>query len=81
MARRCGLRCVLDPSFADRIDLRCLPGLYAVTLNPEEARRLAGTGSDGIEGARKAAQALADQGIAVMCIKLSDGSCLLRHEG
>ncbi len=30
------------------------------------AKRLAGTGSDEIEGARKAAQASADQGIAVV---------------
>lgn len=81
VARRRGLVCVLDPSFAGRIDLKRLPGLYAVTPNAKEAALLAGTGSNGIEGARKAARVLAEQGIKVVCIKLPRGGCLLHHKG
>lgn len=74
-----GFRSVLDPSFADRVQLDALDGLFAITPNAKEAGLLTGIGVDDEDGARQAAEALA-RVVPVVCVKLSDGGCILREK-
>jgi ribokinase len=77
-ATRHGLRTVLDPSFAERVDDELLAAVDAITPNASEARALLGAGND--EAPEDIARALAKRGPTTVCLKLSHGGCLLLHE-
>lgn len=77
-ARARGLPVVLDPSFPDRVDKPLLRGLRAITPNGEEAQAL--TGVDCAQEL-ECARALAALGPQIVCLKLSDGGCVLGWQG
>jgi ribokinase len=68
---------VLDPSFPDRLERDLLPMLQAITPNASEAEGLVGHPVDSIEAATRAARELQRAGTPIVCIKLSDGGCVL----
>lgn len=68
---------VLDPSFADRIEPDLYPLLQAITPNVAEAEMLLQTSIDSAADAARAACRMREQGVAVVCIKLSDGGCVM----
>ena len=79
-----GLRVVVDPSFPDDVDVAVLRGVTALTPNQSEAFALAGMDPpdpDDPHALLDAAQRLAAFGVAIVCIKLDDGGCLLLHDG
>lgn len=76
-AARRGIPVVLDPSFPDRLERDLLLMLHAITPNADEAEALVGRPVDGIEAAADAARELQRAGTAIVCIKLSDGGCVL----
>lgn len=80
-ARARGLCVVIDPSFADRADTGVLARASAITPNAKEAGHLTDVEVDGLEAAAEAAGRLTGMGIAMVCLKLADGGCLLVHEG
>ncbi len=75
-AHRC-IPVVLDPSFPDRLERDVLPMLHAITPNADEAEALVEKPVDSIEAAAKAARELQRAGTKFVCIKLSDGGCVL----
>ncbi|UEM07400.1 ribokinase (plasmid) [Skermanella rosea] len=75
-----GLRIVLDPSSADRVEADVLARVHAIAPNAKEAEQLTGIAVDGSDAARRAASRLADRGIAVVCVKMADGGCVLAHD-
>lgn len=77
-ARRRGIRVVLDPSFASRVDDELLALVDAITPNESEAHQLLGKGAG--KDPADVARALSARGPAIVCLKLSDGGCLLVHE-
>ncbi len=80
-ARTRGLRVVLDPAPADRADRRLLAQCAALAPDAREAAELTGTETGTAEGAGQAALILAGLVIPMVCVKLSDGGCVLAHEG
>ena len=68
---------VLDPSFPDRLERDLLPLLQAITPNASEAEALVGHPVDSIAAAGRAAHQLQRAGTPIICIKLSDGGCVL----
>ena len=74
-----GLRIVLDPSSADRVEADVLGRVFAIAPNAKEAEQLTGIAVDGSDAARRAASRLADRGIAMVCVKMADGGCVLAH--
>jgi ribokinase len=76
-----GLRIVLDPSSADRVEVDVLACVFAIAPNAKEAEQLTGIEVDGSDTARRAASCLADKGIELVCIKMADGGCVLAHDG
>lgn len=71
-----GLRTVLDPSPASRIERFHLAQAYAVTGNPDEIEGLTGIATNDDASARQAAASLCADGVKVACVKLSDGGCV-----
>ncbi|MFC4167620.1 ribokinase [Teichococcus aestuarii] len=80
-ARGRGLAVVLDPSPADRVRDAMLAQATAVTPNPSEAEGLTGVRVDGPEAGAEAARRLAGRGVAIACVKLQDGGCVLWQDG
>jgi ribokinase len=80
-ARRRGLRAVLDPSPAERLRPEWLDGLHAIAPNASEAGELTGIEVREPEDAAEAARRLARNGIELVCVKLSDGGCVLLEGG
>jgi len=76
-AARRGIPVVLDPSFPDRLERDLLPMLHAITPNADEAEALVGHPVDDIEAAARAARELQRAGTKIVCVKLSDGGCVL----
>ncbi|MFL9813596.1 bifunctional hydroxymethylpyrimidine kinase/phosphomethylpyrimidine kinase [Stutzerimonas sp. VN223-3] len=76
-AARKGIGSVLDPSFPDRLERDLLPMLQAITPNASEAEALVGHPVDSIAAAARAARELQRAGTPIVCIKLSDGGCVL----
>lgn len=68
---------VLDPSFAERIDLARLEGIAAITPNVEEATTLVGSKVETPEQAADAALLLRRHGVGLACVKLSDGGAVV----
>ncbi|MXP64516.1 ribokinase [Roseomonas sp. M0104] len=80
-ARRRGLRVVLDPSPAPRAVPEVLGRATALSPNASEAQDITGVAVGDPGSAAEAAARLAALGAAIVCVKLSDGGCVLRHEG
>ncbi|TFY97535.1 ribokinase [Ramlibacter rhizophilus] len=81
-ARAAGIRTVLDPSPAERIDDRALALADYVVPNPGEAGRLTDVEVEGVDSAIAAGRRLLARGAGAACMKLSDGGCVLvRGEG
>lgn len=76
-AARRGMAVVLDPSPADRADDDLLGLCTAVTPNPAETAHLTGVDVEGPNTALRAARVLAGRGVALPCIKLPDGGCVM----
>jgi ribokinase len=80
-ARARGLPVIIDPSFPDRVERRFLPSITAITPDATEARVLTGTDTGEPLGAACAAKQLAAFGVPIVCVKLSDGGCVLADSG
>lgn len=76
-ASRRSIPVVLDPSFPDRVEPNLLGGLLAITPNESEAEGLLGRAIDSLDDAAQAAHELRQAGVRIVCLKLSDGGCLL----
>ncbi len=76
-AARRGILVVLDPSFPDRLERDLLPMLHVITPNADEAEALVGHPIGSVEAAAHAARELQRAGTEIVCIKLSDGGCVL----
>jgi ribokinase len=76
-----GLRTVIDPSFAQRVEASSLGGVTAITPNHEEAEILTGKAAGDLGGAIEAASVLRERGVAIVTAKLADGGTLLSFEG
>lgn len=75
-AGRQGLRTVLDPSFAARVDAEMLGSIEAITPNESEARALRPLSGTDSEDLIDIARGLVARGPDTVCIKLQDGGCL-----
>ena len=80
-ARARGLRVVIDPSPPGAVDKADLAQATALTPNESEALALTGIKGNGPDAILDAAHALARLGPPLVCIKLDDGGCLVRHGG
>jgi ribokinase len=74
-----GMPVVLDPSFAERVERALFDRLLAITPNLSEASSLVGFAIDSLEQAAQAARHLRDAGVAIACLKLEDGGCVLDY--
>jgi len=81
VARQRDLRIVLDPSPAARAVPEILGRATALSPNAAEAQEITGVTIDDADSAAEAATRLADFGAEIVCVKLSDGGCVLRHAG
>lgn len=81
IARERGLDVVLDPSPAGRVTDRLLQLADAVTPNPAEARRLTGIEVRSPDDAAAAGERLCARGVAVACMKLPGGGCVIVSAG
>lgn len=79
-ARQRGLRVVLDPSPAPRAVPEVLGRATALSPNASEAQDITGVTIEDPGSAAEAAARLAGFGAGIVCVKLSDGGCVLRHE-
>lgn len=70
---------VIDPTFADRVDLAQLGRFHAVTPNEQEASDLIGTEIKDDDDAARAALQLNSFGVEISCVKLANGGCVLSH--
>ncbi|MBS7456825.1 PfkB family carbohydrate kinase [Coralloluteibacterium stylophorae] len=75
-AHEAGLRVVLDPSSATRVDTALLDRVYAITANPGEAGVVTGIAVESDADAVRAARTLADAGVRLACVKRTDGGCV-----
>ncbi len=81
-AEGAGVPAILDPSFDDRIEPDLFTKLLAITPNITETGGLVGREAATVDDAARAARELHRRGIPIVCIKLSDGGCVLAsHEG
>jgi ribokinase len=76
-ARQRGFPVLLDPSPADRVTDRLLQLSDIVLPNAGEAKQLSGVDCRDAQTARNAGERLMERGAAAVCIKLSDGACVL----
>lgn len=76
-----GLRVVVDPSYPHAVHKTDLRRATALTPNVGEALALTGIKSRNPVALSDAAHALARLGVPLVCIKLDDGGCLVRHGG
>jgi ribokinase len=81
VAHALGLRVVLDPAPSERVPISLLAACHAVTPDAGEAAALTGIDASTVEGAGRAAAALAARGVPIVCIKLGDGGTVLAAEG
>jgi ribokinase len=68
---------ILDPSPADQVTDQLLSEVDIVTPNASEAKQLVGIESVDIGSAVQAAKQLLERGVAVACIKMPDGGCVV----
>ena len=76
-AAACNIPVILDPSFVDRVEPEWFDTLHAITPNISEAGGLVGRELKDANDAASAARQLREAGIALVCIKLGDGGCVL----
>lgn len=76
-AREAGVLTVLDPSPADAVGDELLALADFLVPNAGEASRISGTPCGDPPAALRAAQDLRKRGARVVCIKLSDGGCVV----
>ena len=79
-ARQCGIRTVLDPSPGDRVTDTLLGFADFVTPNAGEAKSITGIECKDPESALAAAKQIRERGARAVCIKLSDGGCVMLDE-
>ena len=80
-ARHCDVPVVIDPSFPDRVEDDLLGKLLAITPNLAEAEALLGKQLGSLDKVAEAARHFHSLGVRNVCIKLSDGGCVLVSEG
>jgi ribokinase len=71
------LRVIADGSFGKDVLPEHLPKLYAIAPNVQEAEAITGNAITSKDEAVVAAQELVGAGVNIVCIKLSDGGCVL----
>jgi len=81
VAAKRGLRVVADGSFGKDVKGEHLRQLYAIAPNVQEAGVIAEMEIASDADAEAAARKLAQGGVDVVCVKLSDGGCLLASGG
>lgn len=76
-ARQAGLKVLLDPSPADRVDDALLALTDFVLPNAGEAESMTGIACNDAASAIEAGKRLLQRGAAAACVKLHDGGCVL----
>ena len=77
IARRAGVRVILNPAPAAELPASLLAGLYIITPNRTEGEMLTGIEITDWESAERAAQALIDRGVANVVITLGSQGALV----
>ncbi|MCM1151172.1 MAG: ribokinase [Alistipes sp.] len=77
IARRAGVRVILNPAPAAELPAELLAGLYMITPNRTESQMLTGIEITDWESAERAAQALIDKGVANAVITLGSQGALV----
>lgn len=72
---------VADGSFGEAVRPDHLPKLHAIAPNVQEAEAITGMDISSDDDAENAARWIMEQGVSVVCIKLSDGGCMLATDG
>jgi ribokinase len=80
-ARQRGMRTVLAPSAMSRVNDALLKLADVIVLKTSAATALTGVTCSDIDSVIIAAQSLLERGIAVACIKLPQGGCVLAEDG
>lgn len=80
-ARSRNLRIVLDPAPTGRAGTDRLSAAFALAPDAREAGELTGIDTGSPQGAADAARQLAALGPDIVCIKLTNGGCVVRREG
>ncbi len=75
------LRVVADGSFGRDVRPEYLPRLYAIAPNVQEAEAITGLDIASDDDSEAAARKMAEAGVEIVCIKLSDGGCMLATHG
>jgi ribokinase len=74
-------RVIADGSFGENVRPDDLARLYAIAPNVDEAAAIAQMHIHSDADAERAARKISDGGTTIVSIKLSDGGCLLVHDG
>jgi ribokinase len=77
LARRRGIRCLLNPAPAQPIDLAAVTGVHYLVPNESEAESIAGHTIQSLDDARACARELLDAGLPRVIITLGDRGALL----
>lgn len=77
VARRRGFTIILDPSPADRVTDTLIGAIDFIAPNAAEAEQLTGIKCRDAKGAAEAGARLIERGVAVACVKLPEGGCVL----
>jgi ribokinase len=77
MARKRGVRVLIDPSPAERFSAELYPLVDYLTPNASEAEHLTGMPVASADDAARAGQALLEQGIQTALVKLAHGGCVV----
>jgi len=80
-AARRGVRVVIDPAPGAQAERAILAQAVALTPNVEEASALTGIDCASAAGVRRAAEALAELGVELVCLKLADGGAFVILHG
>lgn len=75
-----GVKVILDPSFDGRVERDLLKKIQCITPNVTETAGLVGRSVNTPEEAAAAANALRRQGVELVCVKLSDGGCVMASQ-
>jgi len=80
-ARQCDIKTILDPAPAERVTDALLKLTDFIALNAGEAKTLTGIECEDVASAMDAGNCLLERGVAVACIKLADGGCVVVEDG
>src|SRR5699024_2077867 len=75
------MQIIADGSFGKDVKPEHLRRLHAIAPNVQEAGAIAGIEISSDTDSERAARMLAESGVEIVCIKLSDGGCLLATSG